>query len=105
MATQTKYDASVLQREADRLYAQANSKLNAVSGCLGVGFLGFVLVQMFTEYSHLNPDLRHGLEAFGALAGAFWGYFVAKAFSDWIRVKAQLILCQMQTELNSKASE
>lgn len=89
------FDPKVIQKFADRLYSQARSIL--ISYSLVLGFLGAgVLYGLeLTARIHLNPLL-------GFIVGALIGYLMAieKAFK--LKLEAQVALCQVKIEENTR---
>lgn len=91
-----KYDASIIQQFADRLYKKANSIVAnfTVIGILfglGIGF-GF--------------DKAYGLGNVGLVAGvvlgAVIGYAMGQERAFALKLQAQVALCQVQIEQNTR---
>ena len=94
MATQ--YDPRIIQEFADRLYREANGLvarlliLGAVGGCLLGGAIGLA-----TDFAVFWSIL--GAVLFGAIGG-----IIGKERSFSLRLRAQLALCQVKIEENTR---
>lgn len=97
MATQ--YDPSVIQKFADRLYAQAD---RIVYTYMFVGFIvGFVGGGVFgTSISGRDALITWGVVVGTILAVPFT--MAGFARGDALRLQAQTALCQVQIESNSR---
>jgi ABC-type nitrate/sulfonate/bicarbonate transport system permease component len=97
------YDANILQDFADRLYAKAawiTVKCCIVGALLGIG-LTFILAAILKIS---NPALNTSDPAFipFAVLGGLLGIAVGQHKAFQYKLQAQLTLCQMQTEFNTR---
>ena len=95
----TKYDPAVLQEYADSLYTQA--RWVTIRYAILAGMIGLAVAGMLQYYAKNNdiPDTAFLiLGGFGALIGGLIGQ--RKGFE--YRLEAQTVLCQMQTEINTR---
>lgn len=90
-----KYDPQIIQQFADGLYAQAASATvgSTAIGCIVAAFLG---------YAGASPDMRVAFAIAGAIIGALLGYLVGAKYAASLRLRAQMALCQMQIEANTR---
>jgi hypothetical protein len=94
------YQPEVIEQYAEKMYLQAN--LLMIKYALGLGLLlgagGMILALSVKELQRgASPIAIAGLVA-GCIAGGIIGY--AKSFE--LRLKAQLALCQLQVEKNTR---
>ncbi len=103
------YDAAILQKFADKMYARAIQVIVAwaVLGFFLGGIIGgialFAAAQGILRELGLNGGggacvVSLGAAALGAAIGTLIG--IEKAF--WLKLEAQKILCQLQTEINTR---
>jgi hypothetical protein len=88
-----RYDADVLYEFAERLYAQA--KLIIVMGTL-LGMLpGGACAYLLVEHNGIIASL-------GALFGGVVGYVIGHEIAFILKLRAQIVLCQVQIEKNTR---
>jgi hypothetical protein len=92
----TQYDANILQTFADRLYAKA--AWITVKCCLAGALIGILLVMVTATLLKTGDPALVPFTVLGGLVGIAIGQ--EKAFQ--YRLQAQLTLCQMQTEFNTR---
>ena len=92
-----KYDASIIQQFAKKLYDQAQRIIvrNAMVGALFGAAAGLVLSSIIRMPENFLAIM--GAVLFGAL-----GVSLARAQAFVLRLQAQTALCQVQIELNSR---
>ena len=93
----TTYDPEVIQQHADRLYRQA-SALTGTYAFFGLvlGGAGGLVVGGLAE---ADPA---PLGAFGAIVGAVIGGVIGHSKGFQLRLQAQLALCQLAIEKNTR---
>lgn len=91
----TPYNPQQIQLFADKLYTRAASVVVGwiLLGALGGGVAGFVAAAKF------NSSLA-GFLVF--VLGIAIGYAIGDGKAFALRVQAQLLLCQLQTEINTR---
>lgn len=94
-----RYQPGVIQQYASALYDQAD-RVVAASSFAG-GFVGSGIGWLFTVIA-LLPDAGFVTVIFLAAAGAGLGYFRGQKESFRLRLHAQIALCQVMTESNSR---
>lgn len=89
-----KYDPSVIQEFADRLYQKANGIIRnyTIAGVILLGFAGL---------STSDPIFG----AVGAVVGGVIGCAIGKEKAFSYKLQAQTALCQVQVEINSRAEK
>lgn len=106
------YDPTLIYEFASRLYAQA---WWVVVSCACLGFVVGALIALGFEAAWASSQ-RFAPNEFasryfpamvavvlsGALLGAFIGYLIGQEFAFWIRLRAQLVLCQLKIEENTR---
>jgi hypothetical protein len=94
----TRYDPHVLQRFAERLYARAFWTVVTVtlSGVVTGALTGLGLSAQVPEHGPLVGA------SVGALLGGVLGFLVGNERAFTLRLQAQLALCQMCIELNTR---
>ena len=92
----TQYDPHVIQKLADKLYAQANTIvfLATVAGIVLGGICGY-------GAGHNQGKSSVDAVVAGAVLGAI-GFAIGRSLSFSLRVKAQMALCQRQIEENTR---
>jgi hypothetical protein len=95
-----KYDAGIIQKFAVKLYSQANTiilvytTLGALVGLsAGAGF-----------GTHMNPDAKFVAWGIAAVVGALMGFAIGAQRAFWYKLQAQLALCQMMIEKNTRSA-
>lgn len=94
-----KYQPEVVQQYADKLYAKARGVAARYALAVGVvcgGLLAFILSRT-EDVAGIGFVVGFGA---GAVVGAIFGWEKAFAF----RLTAQLALCQLQTEINTRVT-
>lgn len=92
------YDAGVIQSFADTLYRQANT---IIVVCAIVGLLFGGVSGLFGGASSSNGvPLGVALGIIGLVIGVFLG----RAIAFGLKLRAQMALCQMKTEANTRAA-
>jgi hypothetical protein len=97
------YNAEVLQKFADDLYAKAAS-ITGKSAVLG-GLIGALLVAPLFVIDVARssvPQQREVIFAVPILIGVFAGSSIGERKSFNYKLQAQMTLCQMQIEFNSR---
>lgn len=87
-----KYDPSVIQEFADRLYQKANGIIRNYT-ILGVILLGFAGLA--------SSEPIFGV--IGSVVGGVIGYAIGKEKAFSYKLQAQTALCQVQVEINSRS--
>ena len=87
-----KYEPKVIQKFADKLYSQANSI------AFSYGFLGAIVGAIVGQLAFKNG----GALIFGAVA-CLLGVAIGVSKGAELRLKAQLALCQMHLEWNTRS--
>ena len=90
------YDPSLLRTLAEKLNAQARTAVvtGIIAGAITGGLFGFAASLIFMmSQSLLIP---------GAVAGAILGVFAGRRKAQALRLQAQMALCQIQIEGNSR---
>ena len=90
------YDPSLLRSLADTLNAQARTAVavGIIGGAITGGLFGFAASLIFmTSHSYLVP---------GAIVGAILGIFAGRRKAQALRLQAQMALCQIQIEENTR---
>jgi uncharacterized protein (DUF697 family) len=93
-----RYDPAVIQKFADKLYAMANAVVAAwtiVGAIVGAG-VGMMAMNAFREF-----DQRLCFVGGVALVGLI-GYIIGQGRSFSLKLQAQLALCQLQIEVNTR---
>lgn len=94
------YDAAVIKKHAERLYAQ--TAWLQFSWALSWAVIAFVVVYLVLRILPPNPGMHPATFAFilAALA-AIVGYSSAGSVAQRLRLEAQTALCQVQIEHNT----
>lgn len=94
----TEYNPYVLQEEADRIYKKADGKqwAYAMAGVM-VGALGLAGITA----NNPNPEPNWAWLIIIVIPALF-GFFVGRDAAHRLRVKAQLVLVQVQIEKNTR---
>ena len=96
------YDPNIIQEFAKRLYRQASTIVAAyvIGGILVGAIIGSILVAL-PRGANIAPGV--GL-LFGGIFGGIFGYIrgAEKAFK--LKLEAQLALCQVQIESNTRST-
>lgn len=92
------YNPALLRRFAEKLAAQARSAIaiGVVAGAITGGLFGFAASLIFM--------LSHSLLIPGAVVGAILGIFAGRRRAQVLKLQAQMALCQIQIEENSRQS-
>jgi hypothetical protein len=90
------YDPNLLRTLAERLNAQARTAVvvGIVAGTVTGGLFGFAASLIFM--------LSHSLLIPGAIMGAVLGIFAGRRKAQALRLQAQMALCQIQIEANTR---
>jgi hypothetical protein len=102
------FDGEVLQEYADRLYfrARVSVLLYALSGCVFGGFIAYLpMVAWYWTNSTNSPPREDSAVLVGILFGAVIFGMIGNARAFRHRLLAQLTLCQMQIERNTRRPE
>lgn len=95
----TKYDPAVIQKFADKLYSLAEQ---IVLFCAVVGaILGAVVGHVLAVQR--MPNAITAYEAVGACILGLLGFAIGQSIAFVIRLQAQIALCQMKIEENTRA--
>ncbi|HEY7768736.1 hypothetical protein [Longimicrobium sp.] len=100
----TKYDRSLLQRQADELYAQADNLVmnTAIGTAIMVGAIGGAMGYIAAEF--VGQSLE-GTVLLGIIVGGLFGFAVGWSSGEQqvfkLRLEAQGILCRMMIEKNT----
>jgi hypothetical protein len=97
----TPYDPAVIVKEADRLYSQA-SFVAITSSVLGF-FAGPIVVGAIAAQIVKGEALMFAA-FFGAILGALVGFAIGHARGHALRFQAQIGLCHLQTEFNTRGA-
>ena len=98
---QISYDAAVIQEFASRLYRRASSII-ATSILAGI-LLGLVLGSLLlSQLMHVNGPALGVLVLFSCLFSGLAGFSVGLEKAFKLRLEAQIILCQVQVEKNTR---
>lgn len=91
------YDARVICRFADMLYDKASwiVFLHAVAGCVVGAMAGYLLGGGF----RLEPVIA---AVIGGVVGVIVGILLGEARAFWYRLTAQIALCQVEIEKNTR---
>lgn len=96
------YDSSFINKYARRLYARANSVIATSTFLIGVfGLLGGGTVGGVISDGANPPYISAGI---GALLFGFLGYRIGSERAFRIKLEAQVALCQVQIEENTRAT-
>jgi F0F1-type ATP synthase assembly protein I len=90
------YDPSLLRTLAEQLNAQARTAVvvGIIAGVVTGGLFGFAASLIFmTSHSLLIP---------GSVVGAVIGIFAGRRKAQALKLQAQMALCQIQIEENSR---
>ena len=93
------YDSNLLRTLAERLNAQARSAVvvGIVAGAVTGGLFGFAASLIFMlSQSMLIP---------GAVVGGILGIVAGRRKAQALRLQAQMALCQVQIEENTRANK
>jgi len=93
-----KYDAKIIQENAERLNAQAKSII-PIQFFIGL-FAGMIIAGGVTAAIGLGFDFL--IISLGVLIGGFMGYGAGQNRSFELRLQAQQALCQMTIEENTR---
>jgi hypothetical protein len=97
---QTPYDPNVILLQANKLYTQAKT-IAVLYALLGL-LIGPLLTAMTVAQIVKGDELK--LAAFlGGLLGALAGLAVGFSRGHMLRFHAQIALCQLQTEINTRS--
>lgn len=102
------YDPAVIQQIADDLYSEADAIVSAATtrGVLGGGVLGLALGMLFMSAGGQAGDGAVGALLIWIVIFGAGGYAMvigpARRQALQLRYQAQLALCQMRTELNTR---
>jgi hypothetical protein len=94
------YDPSVIQTFADRLYAQARS---AIATAIFFGVLSGVAGGYATGIQFDRDGAIPGMIA-GAVVLGLIGFFIGSARAFSLRLSAQVALCQIRIEANTRGA-
>ncbi len=92
-----RYDASIIQTMADKLYAQARF-IEIVWALIGLVLLGGVGAAAGAAVDDSMTMIAGGI---GAVLGAIGGFNHGRAKAFTLRLTAQTALCQVQIEKNT----
>lgn len=92
----TNYDPILLRTLAQKLTAQAKTAVvvGIIAGTVTGGLFGFAASLIFM--------LSHSLLIPGALVGGILGIFAGRRKAQALRLQAQMALCQVQIEENTR---
>jgi hypothetical protein len=92
------YDASIIKTFATRLYLKAQQLVQAAT--VLAGLFGLILG------GAAGGAVEHGVlgALFGAVLGALIGYMSAQYMAFKLKLQAQIALCQVQIEENTRAA-
>ncbi len=102
----TQYDPAFIRAHADRLYLQARSTIavwaigGTIIGIMAGSMLGvllFAIVEKIAVPATITPLF--------AVLSALIGYKIGKDIALDLKLKAQIALCQLKTEENTKRVE
>jgi len=93
------YDPNLLRTLADQLSAQARTAVvvGIIAGAVTGGLFGFAASLIFM--------LSHSLLVPGAGVGAILGIFAGRRKAQALRLQAQMALCQIQIEENTRSNQ
>ena len=93
------YDSNLLRTLAERLNAQARSAVvvGIVAGAVTGGLFGFAASLIFM--------LSQSLLIPGAVVGGILGIVAGRRKAQALRLQAQMALCQVQIEENTRANK
>lgn len=95
----TQYDPSVIVKQADLLYSQANTI--AITYCIAGLILGPIVAALAAAQIAGSGELK--IAAFvGAIIGAIGGLAIGQSRGQALRFEAQIGLCHLQTEFNTR---
>jgi hypothetical protein len=96
----TKYDPAIIQLHADKLYSEANIII-VIWITVGIlsGFLAGFLLSVFLLKDLISPVIP--IIFVGVLFG-FFGYKIGTGFAFALKLKAQIALCQVKIEENTR---
>jgi len=90
------YDGAVIEELAARLYAEANRVAGAWFVMMGGG--GLLLAYLSTQVANAGPVVS----VFLAVAGVVLGWRMGRARAFALRLRAQVALCQVAIERNTR---
>jgi len=93
------YDASVIQEFADSLYRQARSVI--IRSTLLVAILGVVVSAILVAAAKMLTFIIPSI-IIGGVIGGFFGHSIGKEHAFKLKLAAQVALCQVQIEKNTK---
>jgi outer membrane lipoprotein SlyB len=99
MAREVTYEAGLIQEFAQRLYRQAGSIIlsSTLLGLFGGALVGGVGSALVKAQAHIVIAV-----IIGAAIGGFWGFARGKERAFKLKLEAQVALCQLQIEKNTK---
>lgn len=91
----TRYDPAIIQKFADRLYAQANTVIVLCSlvGVAGGGVGGYVVA---------TPATKSTCAVIGGVIFGLLGLAIGSGRAFLLKLQAQVALCQKQIEENTR---
>ena len=95
------YDPQVLQKYADKMYASATLIL-VVAALAGAGFGALMGNSLASGLAPTPGQSTAGPTLVGLVIGLLLGVLVGIAAGFWYKLRAQLVLCQLQTEINTR---
>ena len=96
-----KYDAGVLQEHVERLYRKA--AMMAWEWAIGLFLLaGIGSLILVLNFPKANENPGFGVVVAVALLAGFVGWLIGHSAGFKYRLQAQLVLCQMQIEYNTR---
>ena len=95
------YDPQVLQKYADKMYASATLIL-IVAALAGAGFGALMGRSLADVLLPTQGQSTTGPTLVGLVIGLLLGVLVGIVASFWYKLRAQLVLCQLQIEINTR---
>ncbi len=95
-----RYDSTVIEQFASKLYSKAKSIV--VIWALFGFFIGLSGAGIFAAYITQKNQEPTGFIAIGPILGLLLGYVIGAEKAFELKLKAQMALCQVQIEKNTR---
>jgi uncharacterized protein YcfJ len=94
----TKYDPAIIQKFADKLYVQARS---IIVTCTLIG----IIAGGVAGYAMADRSMKQIYMIVGAVIVGLLGFAVGQARAFALKLQAQIALCQMKIEENTRSEK
>lgn len=103
----TEFDAQIIEEFARRLYKRASSMIVSYTAAgILLGLIAGAAVSMFGTQERGGDQAPNAVAAIvGALLAGAMGYAAGQSKAFQIRLQAQMALCQLQIEKNTRKEE